>query len=83
MPGGEVYIRYLEISRPNLPLIEPLLLREICTFPSFEPALVPMPVIFSATSLLRVQLDQRINPHDRYASLHRTLQLLHLAHTRL
>ena len=35
------------------------------------------------TSLLRIQLDQRIDPHNRNTCLHRTLQLPHLAHTRL
>jgi hypothetical protein len=33
--------------------------------------------------LLRVKLDDRINAHDGYASLHGTLQLLDLAHAGL
>ena len=43
---------------------------------------MPMPII-STTSLLGIQLDQRINPHNRNTRLNRTLQLPHLTHTRL
>jgi len=41
-----------------------------------------MPVL-PAPPLFRIQLNQRINPHYRNTRLHRTLQLPHLAHTRL
>lgn len=40
-----------------------------------------MTIILPA-SPLRVQLDQGIYSHNRYASLHRALQLLDLAHAR-
>lgn len=39
-----------------------------------------MPIILPP--LLRIQLNQRIDPHDRNASLNRTLQLPHLTHGR-
>lgn len=42
-----------------------------------------MSVAVVAALLLRVKLDQRIDPHDRNACLHSTLELLHLAHARL
>ena len=35
-------------------------------------------IIFA--SLLRIELDERVNPHDSHTGLHGTLQLLHLAH---
>ena len=41
-----------------------------------------MPII-PTTSLLRIQLYQRIDPHNRNTCLNRTLQLPHLTHTRL
>lgn len=44
--------------------------------------LVPVSIILSAP-LLRIQLNKCINPHNRHTSLHRTLQLLYLTHTRL
>lgn len=50
---------------------------------SFRHHSVTMPVVTGITSLLRIELDQRIDSHDRYASLDRTLQLLNLTHTRL
>jgi hypothetical protein len=43
-------------------------------------ALVAVAVILR---LLGVQLDDRVNAHDGYASLHGTLQLLDLAHAGL
>ena len=45
-----------------------------------------MPIILlttTTTPLFRIQLDQRIDSHNRYARLDRTLQLPHLAHARL
>lgn len=33
--------------------------------------------------LLRIKLNQRIDPHNRHASLNSTLELLDLAHARL
>lgn len=36
-----------------------------------------------STPLLRIQLNQRINPHNSHTSLHSTLQLLNLTHTGL
>ena len=42
-----------------------------------------MSVIVSAAPLLRIQLNQRINPHDRHTRLNCRLQLLHLAHAGL
>ena len=44
---------------------------------------MPMPIISALTLAFRIKLDQRIDPHDGYAGLDRTLQLLHLAHARL
>lgn len=41
---------------------------------------MPVPRI---TPLLRIQLNQRVNAHDRHTSFNSTLQLLDLAHTRL
>jgi len=46
--------------------------------------LMPMSIIPSPiTALISIKLNQRINPHNRHASLHRTLQLLDLTHTGL
>lgn len=42
-----------------------------------------MPIILPTTPLLRIQLNQRINPHNGDTRLDRALQLLHLAHARL
>ncbi len=45
---------------------------------------MPMPIILpTSPTLLRVQLDQRIDPHDSHARLDRALQLLDFAHARL
>ena len=43
-----------------------------------------MPVIHAVTtSLLRIELDERVDSHDRHTRLDGTLQLLYLAHARL
>lgn len=44
---------------------------------------MPMPIILPAPPLLRIQLNQRINPHNRDARLDGALQLLDLAHAGL
>jgi len=44
---------------------------------------MPMPIILPAPSLLRIQLNQRIDPHNRHTRFYRALQLPHLTHTRL
>lgn len=44
---------------------------------------MPMAIIATITSLLRIELNQRIDPHNRHTSLDRTLQLLDLTHARL
>lgn len=42
-----------------------------------------MSIVFPTTSLFWVQLDKRIDSHDRYTSLDGALQLLDFTHTRL
>lgn len=42
-----------------------------------------MSIVLSTTALLRIKLDQRINPHDGHTSLDSRFELLHLTHTRL
>ena len=42
-----------------------------------------MPIILASTTLLRIKLNQRINPHNRHTSLHGTLELLDFTHARL
>ncbi len=45
---------------------------------------MPMPIILpTSTTLLRVQLDQRIDPHNSHAGLDRTFELLDFTHARL
>ena len=46
-------------------------------------ASMPMSIILPSPPLLRIQLNQRINPHDRHTRLHRAFQLAYLAHTGL
>lgn len=44
---------------------------------------MPVSIITALALPLWIQLDQRIDPHDRHTCLDRTLQLLDLAHARL
>ena len=49
----------------------------------FSPTLNLVTVSVILAPLLRVKLDQSVDPHDRHASLDSTLELLNLAHARL
>ena len=44
---------------------------------------MPMPVVFTSTSLLWIQPDQGIDTHNGHTRLHRGFQLLDLAHAGL
>ena len=43
---------------------------------------MPMPIILPSATLLWIEFDECVDPHDGNARFHGTLELLHFAHTR-